>query len=134
MSLIETCLVLTRGSEQIEGGTAFPRRGAMTVPDHVLQIALQVPKRDQSLADLGQLVLGQQPRLLARALTLDLQQSSHFVPTESDRKSVVSGKSVSVRLALGGRRIIQHKTQRHTPANCNRSGYIWRISVEPVPL
>src|SRR3546814_16984057 len=85
MSLIETCLVLTRGSEQIEGGTAFPRRGAMTVPDHVLQIALQVPKRDQSLADLGQLVLGQQPRLLARALTLDLQQSSHFVQTKSHR-------------------------------------------------
>lgn len=50
----------------------------MAVPDQLLQIALQVPKRDQSLADLGQLVLGQQPYLLARALILDLQQSSHF--------------------------------------------------------
>src|SRR3546814_17953498 len=33
---------------------------------------------------------------------------------EIDRKSVVSGKSVSVRVALGGRRIIKKKTQTHT--------------------
>src|SRR3546814_18691792 len=30
-----------------------------------------------------------------------------------DRKSVVSGKSVSVRVDLGGRRIIQKKTRKH---------------------
>src|SRR3546814_15859854 len=31
----------------------------------------------------------------------------------ADRKSVVSGKRVSVRLDLGGRRIIKKKTRRH---------------------
>src|SRR3546814_15809354 len=31
-----------------------------------------------------------------------------------DRKSVVSGKSVSVRVDLGGRRIIKKKTAKHT--------------------
>src|SRR3546814_19742363 len=31
---------------------------------------------------------------------------------EQDRKSVVSGQSVSVRVDLGGRRIIQNKTQK----------------------
>src|SRR3546814_13169095 len=31
----------------------------------------------------------------------------------ADRKSVVSGKSVSVRVALGGRRIIQKKKQQN---------------------
>src|SRR3546814_5461413 len=32
-----------------------------------------------------------------------------------DRKSVVSGKSVSVRVDLGGRRIIKNKTTKQTP-------------------
>src|SRR3546814_11856433 len=32
----------------------------------------------------------------------------------ADRKSVVEGKSGSVRVNLGGRRIIQKKTQKHT--------------------
>src|SRR3546814_14675739 len=35
-------------------------------------------------------------------------------PSPSDRKSVVSGKSVSVRVDLGGRRIIKKKT-KHKP-------------------
>src|SRR3546814_16001881 len=34
--------------------------------------------------------------------------------SESDRKSVVSGKSVSVRVDLGGRRIIKKKNRRKT--------------------
>src|SRR3546814_17968718 len=32
---------------------------------------------------------------------------------EKDRTSVVKGKSVSVRVALGGRRLIQHTTKNH---------------------
>src|SRR3546814_19954930 len=32
---------------------------------------------------------------------------------DGDRKSVVSGKSVSVRVDLGGRRLIKQKTKRH---------------------
>src|SRR3546814_14388929 len=34
--------------------------------------------------------------------------------THRDRKSVVSGQSVSVRVVLGGRRIITKKTERNT--------------------
>src|SRR3546814_15689366 len=37
--------------------------------------------------------------------------SGSFAGTALDRKSVVSGKSVSVRVALGGRRIIKKKTK-----------------------
>src|SRR3546814_11809567 len=36
-----------------------------------------------------------------------------------DRKSVVSGKSVSVRVALGGRRIIKQKNRQQTRTKCN---------------
>src|SRR3546814_11939255 len=36
----------------------------------------------------------------------------------SDRKSVVSGKSVSVRVDIGGRRIIK-KTNKYTQRQCN---------------
>src|SRR3546814_11134884 len=38
-----------------------------------------------------------------------LQTLSEFVDRRLDRKSVVSGKSVSVRLDLGGRRVIKKK-------------------------
>src|SRR3546814_7114331 len=37
--------------------------------------------------------------------------NEHALGQGSDRKSVVSGKSVSVRVALGGRRILKKKTQ-----------------------
>src|SRR3546814_11529501 len=39
----------------------------------------------------------------------------HFRPLvdAGDRKSVVSGKSVSVRVDLGGRSIIKHNTEHH---------------------
>src|SRR3546814_15615533 len=36
-----------------------------------------------------------------------------LISIAADRKSVVYGKSVSVRLDLGGRRIIKKKTNRH---------------------
>src|SRR3546814_7681312 len=38
-----------------------------------------------------------------------------FSEPRPDRKSVVSGKSVSVRVDLGGRRIIKKKNKRRTP-------------------
>src|SRR3546814_18348839 len=39
--------------------------------------------------------------------------AQRYAPAEAkDRKSVVSGKSVSVRVDLGGRRIIKKKTQK----------------------
>src|SRR3546814_16178331 len=34
-----------------------------------------------------------------------------------DRKRVVSGKSVSVRVAIGGRRLIKNKTKHHSATN-----------------
>src|SRR3546814_13588460 len=40
-----------------------------------------------------------------------LKQARASLPGLSDRKSVVWGKSVSVRLDLGGRRIVTKKTQ-----------------------
>src|SRR3546814_14295870 len=43
--------------------------------------------------------------------TLPAQQ---FTIPKTDRKSVVSGKSVSVRLDLGGRRILKKKQTTHT--------------------
>src|SRR3546814_20176451 len=41
-----------------------------------------------------------------------LQAGLHASDKRTDRKSVVSGKSVSVRVDLGGRRIIKKKPQR----------------------
>src|SRR3546814_17178911 len=37
-----------------------------------------------------------------------------------DRKSVVSGKSVSVRVDLGGRRILKKKNKAHTNSACRQ--------------
>src|SRR3546814_13074656 len=49
-----------------------------------------------------------------RVLLSTLEHHSNIVPWQlaGDRKSVVSGKSVSVRVALGGRRIITKKKNR----------------------
>src|SRR3546814_15397848 len=39
---------------------------------------------------------------------------------KTDRKSVVSGKSVSVRVDLGGRRLITKKTKTYTACYCSK--------------
>src|SRR3546814_11047624 len=39
----------------------------------------------------------------------EVRSAAHIHPAVTDRKSVVSGKSVSVRVVLGGRRIIKKK-------------------------
>src|SRR3546814_19508905 len=41
----------------------------------------------------------------------ELILEDHFAVVKHDRKSVVSGKSVSVRVDLGGRRLIKKKNQ-----------------------
>src|SRR3546814_19255607 len=56
-------------------------------------------------SDLSEIKFG---NVLGRLLTLK-QEMLFFDEHKADRKSVVSGKSVSVRLDLGGRRIIQQK-------------------------
>src|SRR3546814_11796845 len=43
----------------------------------------------------------------------DVQRHVKGLPAPQDRKSVVSGKSVSVRVDLGGRRIIKNKNTKH---------------------
>src|SRR3546814_19092978 len=57
--------------------------------------------------------------LAARALGLDTGPMSGFDNAAVDaafldRKSVVSGKSVSVRVVLGGRRILKTKNKKHS--------------------
>src|SRR3546814_18297203 len=42
------------------------------------------------------------------------EESRHLWRIDQDRKSVVEGKSVSVRVDLGGRRIIKNKKQNET--------------------
>src|SRR3546814_20842068 len=51
-------------------------------------------------------------------------------PCRRDRKSVVSGKSVSVRVDLGGRRISKKKTQYTTTTydNTNQDNYMMTIT------
>src|SRR3546814_15547686 len=49
------------------------------------------------------------PEKIWRALT-----TQHLIEEWLDRKSVVSGKSVSVRVDLGGRSIIKKKNTQHT--------------------
>src|SRR3546814_20736098 len=64
---------------------------------------------------------------LRSARTAGERLSHHaFCLAISDRKSVVSGKSVSVRVDLGGRRIIKTKREKHrrvtTHTNENNNG------------
>src|SRR3546814_6280042 len=52
--------------------------------------------------------IGQQRFALGRKLVMELDRKRRVI----DRKSVVSGKSVSVRVDLGGRRIIKKKNRQ----------------------
>src|SRR3546814_11796899 len=49
---------------------------------------------------------------------------SSSAPRPTDRKSVVSGKSVSVRVVLGGRRIIKKKNKQKTANRINKKNTI----------
>src|SRR3546814_11941762 len=62
--------------------------------------------------DLYRLALGHaNSRVIFQNTTdLDVLRKAGVVRSEQERKSVVSGKSVSVRVDLGGRRIIKKKT------------------------
>src|SRR3546814_17027952 len=50
------------------------------------------------------------------ALAQAVEREQHVVPQE-DRKSVVQGKSVSVRVDLGGRRVIKKQKQKKKQKN-----------------
>src|SRR3546814_16883068 len=51
------------------------------------------------------------PRNVGPHRVTPMPLAAHLPPTKGDRKSVVKGKSVSVRVALGGRRIVKKKTR-----------------------
>src|SRR3546814_15515270 len=61
---------------------------------------------------LGQRRVAHEQALEAAAHAARNTECTHFVG-QGDRKSVVSGKSVSVRVDLGGRRIIKKKNIHH---------------------
>src|SRR3546814_15956215 len=58
-----------------------------------------------------------QPHAVIAVVDRDAAEEAHGVLVDrqdaADRKSVVEGKSVSVRVDLGGRRIIKKNTSRH---------------------
>src|SRR3546814_17720775 len=58
------------------------------------------------------LLLGDEAALLERLRAVLAYRPHWFVPEGSDRKSVVWGKSVSVRVDLGGRRIFKKKNNK----------------------
>src|SRR3546814_6627098 len=99
-----------------ERGTEFVRNGYRIVPpDHGAEIAagcklVVKPAIDDhecfALADFPVHNAGQVNACLA-----------HEPAAELDRKSVVEGKSVSVRVDLGGRRIIKKQTKKQTNRN-----------------
>src|SRR3546814_18288250 len=61
----------------------------------------------------GDLALAQGASGVVIAGGLGLRIRDHLVRSGLDRKSVVQGKSVSVRVDLGGRRINKKKTHKH---------------------
>src|SRR3546814_14341480 len=62
----------------------------------------------------------------ATALAIGPTVEKHGVLT-TDRKSVVEGKSVSVRVELGGRRSIKKKTTKQQRKEVNRNAKKWKI-------
>src|SRR3546814_16395672 len=65
-------------------------------------------------------LLGEVQAVIAGIGLGDGRELARPLPVEGDRKSVVSGKSVSVRVDLGGRRIIKKKkksTKKHKTLN-----------------
>src|SRR3546814_14706879 len=72
---------------------------------------------DRSIASCAEMARTCQPYRLPRLPSLVQRSAQGTQPGAvliSDRKSVVSGKSVSVRVDLGGRRIIKKKRARRT--------------------
>src|SRR3546814_13945465 len=65
--------------------------------------------------------MGARVSFLAEASDDKTQSGAAPSGVSLDRKSVVSGKSVSVRLVLGGRRIIKKKKTRRTSTDMNTS-------------
>src|SRR3546814_11059173 len=84
-----------------------------TIPTQLVQIFVDVALNEgKSLGELAELV-GYNASTVSRHL-LDLgERNRRMAPGYGDRKSVVEGKSVSVRVDLGGRRIIKNKKKKN---------------------
>src|SRR3546814_15669535 len=84
-----------------------------------MEAASQLPKGQQDAMIEG-MVSGLEAKLKANPADVDrwimLMRSRMTLGETSDRKSVVKGKSVSVRVDLGGRRIIKKK-KKNTKKN-----------------
>src|SRR3546814_21012874 len=84
-------------------------RGAMLVDHDILLNEINEYNREKFETEAVELFPGKSPRDdLALPFAVRKAAGIHH---PSDRKSVVSGKSVSVRVDLGGRRIINKKTE-----------------------
>src|SRR3546814_15233034 len=82
---------------------------AGTAPEAWIPLRDEAYYRDQSI----DLRLGIEIRAIDAARRTAISGSGEAFPFDRlDRKSVVQGKSVSVRLDLGGRRIIKKKKQK----------------------
>src|SRR3546814_20355155 len=84
----------------------MPETDAEKVPYHPFDLTKVWPKGDYPLIEVGEFELNKNPE----NSFADVEQAA-FAPGNLDRKSVVSGKRVSVSVDLGGRRIIQKKTR-----------------------
>src|SRR3546814_15389363 len=84
------------------------RAGDVVAGDRIIGVARH---DDAEPAPVDQIVRFADPGLITDAVEADMRQVEFAVGREHerDRKSVVSGKSVSVRVDLGGRRTIQKK-------------------------
>src|SRR3546814_13347992 len=87
--VVQRCLADRMAETQVVGDRARDRTPVAPAHRHVVA---QVPA-------------GQRPKQVAGAV-------DHPQPGEEDRKSVVEGKSVSVRVNLGGRRFIKKKKKK----------------------
>src|SRR3546814_12336900 len=92
-------------SSDLVGGSVM-----LAVPPALLDVLRLTAGAEVGLAvDNGRLVV--EPKARPRYTMAELLASSDYSQTQPDRKSVVEGKSVSVRVDLGGRRIIKKKQQ-----------------------
>src|SRR3546814_11039989 len=99
---VQTCALPISRCTPLDGGVSPAQHRAMTAFD---DWRARSPYYDETHEALAQSVR----RFVAREIAPNIDRWE----AEGDRKSVVSGKSVSVRVDLGGSRIIKKKIQNY---------------------
>src|SRR3546814_15507158 len=102
-------------SSDLNALTARFALDADVAPGFTLQFSADWTRRREASA--GSTLLEVNATGLAPAINNTVTTAPTFGVPFEDRKSVVSGKSVSVRVDLGGRRIIKKQTKKHTYNN-----------------